>query len=343
MSSGKTMQRRIVIRHHKKNMIHVEYEQENNYPHDRELILFDRNAFQQLHRDILSEVNKKYNILCPDVFVIECIAPNRASERSRRSLREKLELIDNPIVLVSNTTGSEYIKIDFDHPTILTSEQIAQSCITNTPIRMERVAPKKLIFHHETRMRAFKSKMESLTKACDAGKGALTSTRLSSRVQRRLQEEHNVTTDIEEIKDRINVKQELNYVAEDTLRDIENESKFQSIKWLKEFLNLTDEATEMLSHKIRIRKSLTPENYPDLAYPIYIYYLIHYIINARQYDTKHLDKSYVRDIRYLHYLNFCDIFVADETSTEHIVKSMPYSNIKATPVITSKELQKRLI
>ena len=100
MSSGKTMQRRIVIRHHKKNMIHVEYEQENNYPHDRELILFDRNAFQPLGDEGLRKVNKKYNILCPCIFVMECLSPNRASEAQKRWILNRLRLIENPIVFL---------------------------------------------------------------------------------------------------------------------------------------------------------------------------------------------------------------------------------------------------
>ena len=94
-------------------MIHVEYEKENNYPHDRELILFDRSGFQHTHRDTLAEINKKYNILCPQVFVMECIAPDNTDkkpeeelEKDKESLREKLELIENPIVLTGDTHKS---------------------------------------------------------------------------------------------------------------------------------------------------------------------------------------------------------------------------------------------
>ena len=97
-------------------MIHVKCDKKNNYPHDRELILFDRNAFQGLPKDVIPEINKKYNILCPQVFVMECIAPNNTDkkseeelERDKKSLLEKLELIENPIVLTGDTHKSPVI------------------------------------------------------------------------------------------------------------------------------------------------------------------------------------------------------------------------------------------
>ena len=99
-------------------MIHVDYNKENNYPHGKELILFDRSGFQHAHRDVLCEINKKYNILCPQVFVMECLAPQNTDRKSdeeleiaKKSLREKFELIENPIVLTGDTYRSPVINI----------------------------------------------------------------------------------------------------------------------------------------------------------------------------------------------------------------------------------------
>ena len=102
-------------------MIKVEHEVDKSVPPDKELILFDRNAFQCLPKDVLLEINKKYNILCPLHFVIECIAPNNSDnkdsvlfEREKKSLREKLELIENPIVLTGSTYITDRIRIPYN-------------------------------------------------------------------------------------------------------------------------------------------------------------------------------------------------------------------------------------
>lgn len=99
-------------------MIHVEHKKENNYPHDREIILFDRSAFQSLSKEDIYRVNEKYNILCPRIFVIECIAPDNTDKKSevqfekdKKSLLEKLALIENPIVPTGNTNVTDRILI----------------------------------------------------------------------------------------------------------------------------------------------------------------------------------------------------------------------------------------
>ena len=111
---------------------------------------------------------------------------------------------------------------------------------------------------------------------------------------------------------------------------------------LEAVLNLTNVPANRLRRELADQKRLTMENYPHLAYPIYIYYLFNYMIYARQINAEHLDKSYLKDFRYLHYLNFCDMFIVGETSTPHIVNSIPYDNIRKMPVITIQELKNRL-
>ena len=342
-------------------MIHVEYEKEDNFPHDREITLFDRCAFQNTHRDVLAEINKKYNILCPQIFVMECIAPDNTDrkseetfEKDKKSLREKLELIENPIVL----TGESYISSVFDmfpgsyYLSILTSEEIAGNCIAGTPVKMERVTPKNLISYYEPRIEGFKSLIKSITERCDTAKGMLTPNKMISYVQQILQpmfEMLDMTVSTQDIKaglkrdKRTYVKQTLNYTAEKTLQEMENEAIDRSIVMLEKVLNLTDVSANRLRHELTDGKRLTMENYPHLAYPIYIYYLFNFMIYARQVNAEHLDKSYFKDFRYLHYLNFCDKFIANETSTSHVVKALPYSNIKNICIMTSKELRQSLI
>ena len=138
------------------------------------------------------------------------------------------------------------------------------------------------------------------------------------------------------------VKQTLRYTAEKTLQEIENETMDENIAMLEKILHLTDISANRLRREITDKKRLTTENYPHLAYPIYIYYLFKYMPYARQINAEHLDKSYLRDFRYLHYLNFCDIFVANEKSTPHIVNSLPYSNIRETQVINVRKLKEML-
>ena len=341
-------------------MIHVKYEKADNYPQDREILLFDRSGFQHTHRDILAEINKEYNILCPQVFVMECLAPENTDKKSdeelekdKKSLREKLELIENPIVLTGYTHRSPVIDIPrgAHYPSILTSEEIARNCITATPITMERVEPERLISHYGPRIDDFKSYIKAVTERCDAAKGMLTPNKVSSDVQKIVKpmlKMLNMTVSVQEIKaglrrdKRTAVKQTLSHAAEKTLRDIEDETMAENIVMLEKILHLTDISANILRRDLTDRKRLTVENYPHLAYPIYIYYLFKYVPYARQINAEHLDKSYLRDFRYLHYLNFCDIFVANERSTPHIVNSLPYNDISDISVITSEQLKESL-
>ena len=331
-------------------MIHIEYKKRDNFPHDREIILFDRDAFQSLGDEGLLRVNKIYNVLCPPVFVIECLAPNRASLEEKEQLLRRLKLIENPIVLTGNTHVSPVIKIPYDieFSTILTSEEIARDCITRTSITMQRVTPEKLIAHYKPRVNVFKNRVKTLTEACELDRGSLTTNPVILRAQDFFQRTFNITPSKEAIKDTIRkneqicVTQEPSYVAKLALQTVESTPVNPPIDRLKTFFDLTDGDIRTLLTQIRDQRRLTPENYPNLAYLIYIYYLTLYIIYARLCETQHLDQSYVRDFRYLHYLNFCDLFITNETSTPYIVDSIPYSDIKETQVINVRKLKEIL-
>ena len=170
-------------------MIHVDYKKKDNYPHDKELILFDRNAFQSLGDAGLHKVNKKYNILCPRVFVMECLSPNRASEAQKGWILNRLRLIENPIVFSGAIHRSNIpeIPLDFHYFTLLTSEEIAGSCIANIPITMKRIEPDELISHYKPEVPHFKDYISSTTQACNAGEGTLTPKQINSAVQQILQ------------------------------------------------------------------------------------------------------------------------------------------------------------
>ena len=340
-------------------MIHVEYEKKNNYPHDRKLILFDRSGFQHTHRNILAEINKKYNIFCPQIFVMECIAPNNtdkkdaeAFEKDKKSLREKLELIENPIVLTGETYKSPVIDVPnrVHYLSILMSEEIAANCITSTSITMERVAPEKLISHYEPRIDGFNEYIKKQTEGCEKMRGHLTPSQIILRATLRAKG-YNITWSRSEIKklmkrnELTHVKNTLSYITKLILTAMKEEPIIDNVNRLSRagWLPLTDQETAILYSQIQEGKTLTVENYPHLSYPIYIYYLFRYIVHGRQLNTIHLDQSYVRDFRYLHYLNFCDMFITNEDSTPHIIRALPYTNIKNISIMTSEELRESLI
>lgn len=286
------------------NMIHVNYDKKDNYPHHKKVILFDRDAFQSLGDEGLCKVNKKYNVLCPQVFVTECLAPNKATEDQKKWLLRRLNLIENPIVLTGKTNVSPMIDIPSrsEYHSILVSEQIARNCIISNPITMERVDPEKLISHYRPRINAFKSKVKTLTEGCELDKGSLTTNPLISRCQDRFQRTFNVIPSKKTLKNiirsyqPISVSQEPNYVAKQALQTVESIPINPHIEKIKVFLDLTDEDENILLNQIQVRTRLTPDKYPNLVYPIYIYFLMLYIIYARQYSTKHLDQSYIRDL-----------------------------------------------
>ena len=89
---------------------------------------------------------------------MECLAPENTGkkpveefEQTKKSLREKLELIEHPIVLTGDIHRSPVFNIPSGtHYPILMSEEIAANCITATRMTMERVASEELISHYET-------------------------------------------------------------------------------------------------------------------------------------------------------------------------------------------------
>ncbi len=342
-------------------MIKVKYEVDQNVPPDKELILFDRNAFQCLPKDVLPAINKKYNILCPIHFVVECISPNNSDnkdlvlfEKEKKALREKLESIENPIVFTGLTNVSYRLHIpteieNNEYTDHLFSWQIVRNIIRNSPVTMIRVSPQELVANCIPKIRDVKFENRESTKTIDENKGEFSPNRYRSLVQRRDELLHNMSRDRLEIKRELrsnpetHITQELSNVSGHVLREIKNESKDEILENFKVHFGLNDEDNKSLRNQIKHNKKLTIKNYPHLSYPIYIYFLIRYMCYGRHQNAEHLDDSYFLDFQYFRYLNFCDRFIADETSTPHIVKAIPYSQISNIPIMTSEELVKELI
>ena len=175
-------------------MIHVEYKKQDNFPHDRD-------AFQSLGDKGLLKVNKIYNVLCPPVFVMECLAPNRATEAEKKWLLDRLKLIENPLIFTGDTNISPVIDIPrgVEYSGILSSEQIVRNCIVSKPITMERVTPEKLIAHHNSRVNAFKNNVKTLTETCELYRGDLTTKPLISRAQKSFQQKLGASPSEEEL------------------------------------------------------------------------------------------------------------------------------------------------
>ncbi len=333
-------------------MIHVECIKSNNYPHDRKLLLFDRCAFQAISNDELLKLNEKYNVFCPRIFVMECLVPNR-EPKQRKILCERLRLIKNPIVIKGNTNIPPTIRIqpnsfyDVKFHTILTSREIARNCISSISISMERVSPEELISHYESRISDFKREMQMKSDVLDSNKAKLTISKIAE-AQRFRQGPNNRIPSKEELKHMLEedglgyVTQELDYIAKEALKEIENGSVGQIIEYFTGFLHLTPRDVKKLRDRIIEEKRFTSKNYPDLAYPMYICYLEYFILCATIHNTKHLDQSAARDFEYLEYLNFCDRFIANESSTPEIVRSLLFDNISETPISTLAELKENL-
>ena len=339
-------------------MIRVEVKKEDNYPCDKELILFDRSAFQALSKGVIQKINRKYNILCPRIFVIECIAPDNTDkkpevqfEKDKKLLLEKLELIENPIVLTgsTNVTDRIYIPPNTEFSDILDAWRIARNCIINSPIIMKRISPQVLVENCRAKVAMWKNELRQVAKSIDWNKGGLSPKRYRSNVQRGYEHLHGKRRPLSEIRRELrsnpstHITQELSNAAGHALRAIKNLSKGEIIEDFKVHFGLNDDGnTSSFHHQIRDNMELTIENYPRLSYPIYIYYLIRYMLFGRQQNADHLDASFYSDFQYLRYLNFCDKFIANETSTPHIVKAIPYSDIKNICIMTSEELRESL-
>lgn len=340
-------------------MIKVDYEVDKSVPPERELIMLDRNAFQSLHKDVISEISKLYNILCPIHFVMECISPNNSDnknlvifEKEKKALLRKLELIENPIVITGKTFVTHRIHIppnikDPEYTDILTSWQIARNCFLNYPVTIKRISPRELVSRCKPKIWDFKSENRESTKTIDDDKGDFSPNQYISHVYQE-NELYYVSRPMSEIKRELksdpatNITTELSNVCGHVLREITDEPKDEIIEKFKVYFGLKDKDIKSLCKIIRNNKKLTIENYPCISYPIYIYFLIRYMCYGRHQNADHLDDSFFFDFQYLHYLNFCDRFIADETSTPHIVKAIPYREISNKPIMTSKVLVKEL-
>lgn len=340
-------------------MIKVDYEVDKSVQTDKEFLLFDRNAFQSLPKDMLLKINKQYNILCPIEFIVECISPNNSDkkdivsfERMKKALIEKLQLIQNPVMFTGSTNvemriaPSDNVK-DLEYNDILTSWQIARNCIIDLPITMTGIPPDKLVEKCERFIWYIKHENRESTKTINQFLGDLRPDRYRKQVQKR-EELQGRSKSIYEIKQELrrdpttNITQELRNAAGHVHRDITYDSKDEVIANFKIHFGLNNDHIKRLRSQFSIGKKLTTKNYPRLSYPIYIYFLIRYMLYGRQQDAQHLDKSVFLDFQYYRYLPFCGRFIADERSTPYIVEAIPDSQIRDIPIITSKELIEEL-
>ena len=288
---------------------------------------------------------------------MECIAPNNSDnkpeeelEKDKESLREKLELIENPIVISGNTNVTDRIVIpnNTEYSDILDSWRIARNCIVNSPLIMKRVSPQVLLSSYTAKVWGWKFERRAVNKICNDAKGTLSPGVYRSHFQRKYEELFNKTLSIYEIKSELrsnpssNLTQELANAANHALTDTKNISKEEIIEGFKVDFGLNFWDTKKLYKQINDSENLTIENYPHLSYPIYIFYLIRYMLCAVQQNADHLDASYFPDFLYLHYLNFCDKFIVKEKSTPYILKALPYSDIKDISCMTIEKLEATL-
>ena len=341
-------------------MIKVKYEIDQNVPPDKELILFDRNAFQSLPKNVFLEINKKYNILCPIHFVVECISPNNSDnkdvvlfEKEKKALRQKLDLIENPVVFTGSTNIVKRVSPhssvkDEEYIDILASWQIARNCILNLPVTMKCIPLDELVLRSATNTWYLKHEHQLSIDFYNDIKGTLTPKQQREHIQKD-EQSRGISRSLYEIKQDLrknpttNITHELSNAAGHALREIQSESKSEVITNVKPHFGLNNRYSEKLRSQIRSDKKLTIENYPRLSYPIYIYFLIRYMLNGIQQNAEHLDESYFFDFLYYRYLPFCDRFIADERSTPYIVGEIRVSEIRDIPIMTSEELIKELI
>ena len=213
---------------------------------------------------------------------------------------------------------------------------------------MKRISPQVLESNYRPKVAMWKYEMHEATRAIEWGRGSLSPNQYRSHIQRRYEHLHGVTRPMSEIRRELrsnpstHITQELSNAAGHALRRINEQSNEKIIEDFKVDFGLNDGGTRRLHNQIRDNVELTIENYPCLSYPIYVYYLIRYMLCGRQQNAAHLDISFYSDFQYLRYLNFCDRFIANETSTPDIVRAIPYSGIRNICIMTSEELKESL-
>ena len=65
---------------------------------DKKKILFDRSAFEKLTYSDIERVKTRFNILCPDVFLAECINPSKSDRK--KILEDKILSFDSLLIFL---------------------------------------------------------------------------------------------------------------------------------------------------------------------------------------------------------------------------------------------------
>ena len=314
-----------------------------NIPKNKKIILIDRSYFQEIEMSDLAGINKQYAILCPDVFIAECVAPRDASNIEKKALLKKLSAIEDFTIFAGSYNNEQ------THVVLKEHCEIIKHCLISTaniPIVIQPYEPKEEIIADYQRNASYFHKIaDGKTQLLDQYEGRFAPNKVRTMLRNLLNLENNSEAKkiLRELQEKhktpfIGTSKEIDHISKITKEAINNMPDMERIEGFSRIGNLSNSEELMLKRRLELYNSPTPA---FLAYPSYSHYLEFLLIVARTLDTDHLDLSYMRDWRYLHYLPFCDLFLSGERSFEYVIKSLPdFLNIKQK-FITKENFEKR--
>ena len=272
---------------------------------DKKIILFDRSAFERLSYSDIEKVKTRFNILCPDVFLSECINPSDSCRK--KALEEKILSFD--FILFFLHSGSNEL---------LTHYGIWENIISGRfqDMNLEYIKPQIVL--ESLNLKWLRETMERNSNDInqrsyniyvdDSDEGK------SFKEFIDLLADNNDNVDKKELKNNfkkiamLGTSQEPNDIA----RSVDNLillHKFgERIKTYEDLEEIT---------KIEVQyNSLNSRN----KYLLFYDWMIYYMIMGESVNMKGLDKSYFNDFMYCYYIPFCDLFVTDEKTFPSVLK-----------------------
>ena len=280
-----------------------------SYPFsDKKIILFDRSAFEKLSYSYIEKVKTRFNILCPDVFLAECINPSNSARK--QSLKEKLLCFDYLLIFLhenSNDILSHYGILE-----IINSGKFGDINLKCLQYRHPEVVLKSLSLKwlrdfikrnsHDINQRGYDFYVDG------------------SNEGRSFNEVIDILSDNNDNVDKKKLKNDMKEIAMlGTSQEPDDIAKGVDMMILSRIFKENIKTHEDL---IKMTKIKVPYDSFDKRkkYMLFYDWMIYYMTMGQAVNMKGLDKSYYNDFMYCYYIPFCDMFVTDEKTFPLVLK-----------------------
>ena len=275
---------------------------------DKKKILFDRSAFERLACSDIERVKTRFNILCPDVFLAECINPSKSARK--KIIEEKILRFDSLLVFLSE--NSNEILSHYGIMEIINSGQFEDINLKCLQYKHPEVVLKSLSLKW---LRDFMKRNSN-----DLNQRGYDFYVDGSNEGRSLKETIDFLSDNNDNVDKKKLKNDLKEIKMlGTSQEPDDIAKGVDIMILFSIFKEEIKTYEDLKKNIKTEVPYHTFN-KRTKYLSFYDWMIYYMIMGQAVNMKGLDRSYFNDLMYCYYIPFCDLFVTDEKTFPLVLK-----------------------